>query len=174
MPTTPLTASRYPAATNAPNVPQDFQNLGFDLEDNCIGFFTSTSARDTAFTNWVAAGGVMRNGLYCYVNGVGRMEYRATAPTGWRAQVTQSGIVSGTATNFSATDQKTGSVTFAYAFSSAPVVSLTAEVATGSSVDLVATLTDAVTASGFSWRLRDRAAANVTVQAKLHWVAVLS
>lgn len=75
MPTDPLTASRYPAATNSPNVPQDIQNAVFDLSDNTTPFFTSTTARDTAYTAWVAQGGVMRDGLFCYVNAVGRMVY---------------------------------------------------------------------------------------------------
>jgi hypothetical protein len=170
VPTDPLTASRYPAATNAPNVPQDIQNAVFDLADNTIPFFSSTAARDTAYTNWVAAGGVMRNGLVCYVNGVGLMEYRATAPTGWRALTRQSGIASA---NISASDQRTGTVTFPFAFSTAPTVVLTALVPTGSAVDLVATLTGDPTASSFDYRLRDRAANTITVASKLHWVATI-
>lgn len=105
MPTSPLTGTRYPALSDAPNGPQQIQNAVFDLDDNGIPFFTSTSARTTAYANWVTAGGVMRNGLYCHVNGLGLCRYNAgtsawvdsTQPTslptsgGWTASATGTG-----------------------------------------------------------------------------------
>jgi hypothetical protein len=83
-------------------VPQDILNAIFDLEDNGIPFFTSTSARDTAYAAWVAAGGVMRNGLYCHVNSIGLQVYEAstwrTVRQGWLNDTINatSGTVTGT------------------------------------------------------------------------------
>lgn len=102
MPTDPLTGSRIPASTNVPNVPQDINNAVFDLSDNTIPFFTSTTARNTAYSAWVAAGGVMRNGLYCHVNSVGLQVYEAstwrTVRQGWLSDTINptSGTVTGT------------------------------------------------------------------------------
>jgi hypothetical protein len=81
LPTDPLTGSRYPALGDAPNGPQAVQNAVTDLSDNCIGYFTSTTARNSGFATWVAGGGVMREGLYCHVNGIGMMTYTGTS---WR------------------------------------------------------------------------------------------
>lgn len=67
MPTDPLTGSRYPASSAAPNVNGDIQNAVMDLADNTIPRFASTSARDTAYANWVTGGGTMANGLVCAV-----------------------------------------------------------------------------------------------------------
>lgn len=78
MATSPLTASRYPQSTASPNVSQDIQNAVTDLEDNTIPYFATSGARDTAFTNWVAAGNSMRDGLYCHVQGTGLMQYVGT------------------------------------------------------------------------------------------------
>lgn len=68
MPTDPLTGSRYPASSAAPNVNGDIQNAVMDLADNTIPRFTTTAARDTAYANWVTAGGTMANGLVCAVS----------------------------------------------------------------------------------------------------------
>jgi len=77
VPTDPLTASRYPSLSSAVNVPQDIQNAVYDLSDNTIPYFTSTTARTSAYSAWVSSGGVMRNGLYCHVNGLGLCRYNA-------------------------------------------------------------------------------------------------
>lgn len=76
MPTSVLTSTRYPASSAAPNVPQDIQNAVLDLEDNTIPAFTTTAARDTAYTNWTAAGNAMRDGLTCSVGGYAQI-YRS-------------------------------------------------------------------------------------------------
>lgn len=67
MPTDPLTGSRYPSSSAAPNINQDIQNAVLDLSDNTIPNFSTTGARDTAYTAWVALGNTMRSGLYCTV-----------------------------------------------------------------------------------------------------------
>lgn len=81
MPTDPLTGSRYPAASAAPNVAQDIQNAVMDLADNTIPSYATAAARDLAYNNWVSAGNAMRNGLFCYVTGTGLMEYTSGS---WR------------------------------------------------------------------------------------------
>lgn len=70
MPTDPLTGSRYPSSSAAPNVAQDIQNAVIDLADNTVPRFASTAARDTAYSAMVSAGGVMADGMQCTVNGV--------------------------------------------------------------------------------------------------------
>lgn len=91
MPTDPLTTSRYPSASAAPNVNQDIQNAVLDLADNTYaGPFATTTARNTAFTAWVAAGNAMRDGLHCHVTGVGDQVYLSGA---WRTA--SSGVTSG-------------------------------------------------------------------------------
>jgi hypothetical protein len=78
--TTPLTGSRYPVSTDAPSIAQYFANLALDLDDNTIPRFTTTTARDTAYSSWVTLGGTMADGLKCSVNGV---PYRRIGGT-WR------------------------------------------------------------------------------------------
>ena len=81
MPTDPLTGSRYPSSSAAPNVAADIQNAVMDLADNTIPRFSTTAARDTAYANWVTAGGVMASGLTC---AVGDMLYTySTASSSW-------------------------------------------------------------------------------------------
>lgn len=70
MATDPLTGSRYPLSSAVPNVAQDIQNAVIDLADNTIPRFSTTTARDTAYSSWVTLGGVMQDGLKCSVNGV--------------------------------------------------------------------------------------------------------
>lgn len=95
MPTDALTGSRYPASSNVPNVPQDIQNAVFDLSDNTIPYFTSTTARNTAYSTWVTQGGTMRNGLQCYVNSVGPMIYELGQ---WRNLTGVMGLLHGSST----------------------------------------------------------------------------
>jgi len=169
VPTDPLTSSRYPSASAAPNVAQDIQNVVTDLSDNTFaGPFTNETARDAAFNAWVAAGNTMRGGLHCYVNGVGDQVY--LSGSWWTIPRIQSGKA---AASLSLDNQRTGTVTFPIPFPvSAPFVTLGVEVAAGSSVDLIAVMTSIPTTTGFTWRVRERSATNVTVGASLHWVAV--
>lgn len=67
MPTDPLTGSRYPAASAAPNVAQDLQNAVLDLADNTIPRFATTSARDSAYTSY----GTLSNGMSCWCDSPG-------------------------------------------------------------------------------------------------------
>lgn len=69
MATDPRTSSRYPVSTDVPNVAQFIQNAVNDLSDTTVPRYTSSAARDTAHTNWVAAGNTMDNGLMCTVSG---------------------------------------------------------------------------------------------------------
>lgn len=105
--TDPLTGARYPTATNAVSVPQDIQNAVNDLSDNMFaGPFSSASARDTAFSAWVAQGHSMIDGLHCFVSGLGDQTYANGAwvndswtnlslASPWTAYVGSSGIGTG-------------------------------------------------------------------------------
>jgi hypothetical protein len=84
VPTDPLTASRYPAASAAPNIPQDIQNAVFDLADNTTVPCTTPADRDAKFAAWVAAGGTMRDGLRAYVASTDRLEVWEGG--GWRLE----------------------------------------------------------------------------------------
>lgn len=72
MATEPLTGARIPDLSYSPNIPQDISNGVRDLASNTSPHFTSTGARDSAFSAWVSAGGAMRDGLFCTV---GTKEY---------------------------------------------------------------------------------------------------
>lgn len=80
MATTPLTGSRYPISSDSANVAQYFANLAIDLDDNCVPRFTTTTARDTAYSSWVTLGGTMADGMQCTVAG---LPYRRINGT-WR------------------------------------------------------------------------------------------
>jgi len=67
--TDPLTGARYPDSTDSPDVSTYIQNAVNDLSDQIGGNFSTTSARDTAFSNWVAQGNSMTDGLQCRVAG---------------------------------------------------------------------------------------------------------
>jgi hypothetical protein len=85
VPTDPLTGSRYPASSAAPNVAQDIQNAVLDLSDNTIPNFATTTARDSAYSAWVALGNAMRDGLHCHVQGVGDQTYLSGSWNTWTA-----------------------------------------------------------------------------------------
>lgn len=70
MPTDPLTGTDYPASNYAPNIAQFFQDVVLGLADNTIPRFATTTERDTAYTAHVAAGGVMEDGMVCFVGGL--------------------------------------------------------------------------------------------------------
>lgn len=88
--TDPITGARYPGSADAPNVNQDLQNLANDLSPLTHPYFTSTASRDTHYSSWVSAGGTMRDGLHCHVQGVGDQTYLSgswrtgySSDTGW-------------------------------------------------------------------------------------------
>ena len=66
MHTDPLSAARIPDSNDSANVAQYFDNAVRDLSPLGNLVFTTTTARDTAFSNWVAAGNTMREGLRCH------------------------------------------------------------------------------------------------------------
>lgn len=74
MPTDPLTGSRYPASSAAPNVAQDIQNAVMDLADNAIPRFATTAARDAAYAT---AGVVLANGQMCWCDTPGSWYLRS-------------------------------------------------------------------------------------------------
>lgn len=102
MATDPRTSARYPVSTNVPNVAQDIQNGVNDLSDTTVPRYASAAARDTAHSNWVAAGNTMDNGLLCTVSGelqVYRGSWQAALPTKYRRiAATASGTLAGGAT----------------------------------------------------------------------------
>lgn len=83
--TDPLSGARIPDSTDDTNLASHFQKLGGDLSTITGGIFTTTAARDSAFTNWVAAGNTMKDGLTCRVGGYTQV-YRSGQ---WRGIATQ-------------------------------------------------------------------------------------
>lgn len=81
----PLTNARYPDNGDAADVALYIEQAVKDLADNTIPNFTSTAQRDSKFSDWVAQGNTMRNGLHCWV-GTTRYVYISGAwvadPTG--------------------------------------------------------------------------------------------
>lgn len=83
----PLTGARIPTQSDGPLGGLQIANAVTDIADNTIPFFTTTSARDTAYNAWVTAGGTMRNSLVC---AVGDLLYKYRVGTGWLAQTGES------------------------------------------------------------------------------------
>jgi hypothetical protein len=79
--TEPLTGARIPTQTDGPLGGLQIANATTDIAPATVPYFATASARDTAFSAWVAAGHTMRNGLHCHVQGIGDMEY--AVGTGW-------------------------------------------------------------------------------------------
>jgi hypothetical protein len=78
--TDPLTGARYPDSTDSATLWDKIQNAVNDLSGMSVPRFTSTTARDTAYSNWVAAGHTMTDGLECNVSGTHYIYRSAT----WR------------------------------------------------------------------------------------------
>jgi hypothetical protein len=65
----PLTGARYPVSSDPTNLAQYYQNLAFDLAGSAVPRFTSTAARATAYTTWMAAtGSSMIDGMMSYIS----------------------------------------------------------------------------------------------------------
>ncbi|MCU1617206.1 MAG: hypothetical protein JWO98_4746 [Frankiales bacterium] len=80
MPTEPLTGAPYPDLNHDANIAQIVQDAVTGLADaTYAGPFATTTARDTAFAAWVAAGNTMRDGLHCHVTGTGDQVYLSGA-----------------------------------------------------------------------------------------------
>jgi hypothetical protein len=82
VPTDPLTASRYPGLNSSPNIPQDIQNAVWDLADNTIPRFATTTARDAAYAAWIAAGHTLASGMHCTVGGALQVYRNGWKPAG--------------------------------------------------------------------------------------------
>lgn len=65
----PLTNARMPEQSDAPTGGLQITNAVKDLAPFTLPRFTTTAARNTAFGQWVTAGGTMVNGMHCVVNG---------------------------------------------------------------------------------------------------------
>lgn len=76
MDTEPLTGARKPEQSDGPLGGLQISHAVDDLAPLTDPYFATTSARDTAFSNWVAAGHTMRDGLHCYVSGIGDLVYQ--------------------------------------------------------------------------------------------------
>lgn len=166
MPTSPLVSARYPASSSAPNVNQDIQNAVYDLEDNLLaGPFATTTARDSAFSSWTALGNTLRDGLHCWVTGIGEMIYLSGAWTPKR----QAGVFDAT---LNASNNSTGTLTFPTPFAAAPsAIILTPVMLGGTTTDVIAVATSR-TAASFGWRVRERSGTAVTAGVNLCWVAL--
>lgn len=66
MPTHPITGARYPTTGSSPNGPQQIQDAVTDLSTQVLPRFATTSARDTAFGAWTAAGNTLAEGMFAY------------------------------------------------------------------------------------------------------------
>jgi hypothetical protein len=71
VPNSPLTNTRIPDSTYTTNPPQDIHNAVYDLEVNGCPRFTTTTARDAAYSAWVAAGNTLANGRSCWTDDSG-------------------------------------------------------------------------------------------------------
>lgn len=69
MPTDPF-GNRFPDSTYAATIWTWIEQAVRDLGPKGIPTFSTTTARNTAYTNWITAGGTWRLGLFCTVNGV--------------------------------------------------------------------------------------------------------
>lgn len=73
--TSPLNGLPCPDDSSPNDPPIHFQALNDALDDRLLPHFPTAADRDTAFSNWVAAGGVMRNWMQCTVDNLGLQQY---------------------------------------------------------------------------------------------------
>jgi hypothetical protein len=85
----PWSNARVPDSGDACDIWDYFRNMAADMAPEVEPYFLTTTARDTALTNWVAAGNTTRDGLRCYVQGVGAMRYLSGA---WKAGAQKAAI----------------------------------------------------------------------------------
>jgi hypothetical protein len=86
----PWSAARVPDSGDACDIWDYFRNAVGDLSPLAEPYFTTTAARDTALTAWVAAGNTIRDGqMRCYVQGVGAQRY---VSGGWVSGVTKGSL----------------------------------------------------------------------------------
>jgi hypothetical protein len=67
--TEPLTGARIPTDSDSPLGGTAIARAIQDIADETLPRFATTAARDTAYSNWIAAGHNMAAGLHCVVNG---------------------------------------------------------------------------------------------------------
>lgn len=84
MATEPLTGSRIPDSSFAPNIPQDISNAVRDLADDTVPRYANASARDAAFASWVALGKTIQEGQLSFTQNDKRYwRYTNTSVSGW-------------------------------------------------------------------------------------------
>lgn len=83
MATEPWSGARYQASSDAPNGYTLGQNLAFDLGKFSAPAFASTAARDTAFSNWQAAGNSPFSGMRAFTAADGRFWSYDTGSSSW-------------------------------------------------------------------------------------------
>lgn len=79
--TEPLTGNTIYQQTDAPLGGQQAGTVVTQFAPLVTPRFSSVSARDAAFQSWVTAGNAMRDGLQCFVSGVGHQLF--TSAHGW-------------------------------------------------------------------------------------------
>jgi hypothetical protein len=153
---TPNSALRYPASGDAPNVPQDMQNLASDLDAKVFPQFASASVRDSTITAPIVGQG-------CIVAG-GLQVYRAGAWRIYSEGTTQIGAVS---LGPQSAGSSTFPVTFPVTFPSTPVVMVAGVPNSGV---MVTAETLGITQVGFTVRVT--LAAAVASGTKVNWFAI--
>lgn len=96
MPNSLLTGTRVPDPGYAADIAKIVQDAIEDIEGTTIPRFGDTAERDAAYAAWVAAGGVLEDGMHC---AVGKDRYRRSGGT-WKLDTNNggtSGVLAGTA-----------------------------------------------------------------------------
>ena len=85
--TSPINGLTAPDDDSPNDPPIHFASLIAQIDALLVGYFATVGDRDTAFSNWAAAGNSMRNGLVAAA-GNGLYRYTTASPSGWREQFT--------------------------------------------------------------------------------------
>lgn len=81
--TNPWSSARYPDLAESTNLPPFFENIVDDYAPSSCPIFTSTSTRNTAFANWLAAGNTAKSGMRCFTQADGRYWRYNTGTSSW-------------------------------------------------------------------------------------------
>lgn len=79
MPNSPLTNTRIPDSTYTADIADIVHKAIYDLEGNTCPRFTTTTARDAAYSAWVAAGYTLADGRECYTDDAGFWDHTGGA-----------------------------------------------------------------------------------------------
>lgn len=89
MPNSQLTSTRVPDLNHSADIAEIVTSAIADLESYTCPRFDNTTQRDQAYTAWVAAGGVMEDGMQCFVGD----SYQERRNGTWAGRVEARGIV---------------------------------------------------------------------------------